>query len=74
MSDEQFDQRDQEHFKDLQRLMNKHRIGIKKLQDEIAYLENRLKHEFDAGYKLGVSEAISEIDKLKKIIQEFNPE
>jgi hypothetical protein len=73
MSDEQFDQRDQEHFKDMQRLINKHRIGIKRLQDEIAYLENRLKSEFDAGYKLGVKEGMNEIEKLKKLLQAFKP-
>lgn len=46
---------------------------LKTALDEIAYLENRLKSEFDAGYKLGVKEGMNEIEKLRKLLQAFKP-
>ena len=48
MNDEQFDQRDQEHHKEIQRLKNKHHFAIRKLQDEVLLLENDLSVAVDA--------------------------
>ena len=38
MSDEQFDERDEQHHKDIQRLKNKHLFAIRRLQQDIKEL------------------------------------
>lgn len=58
----------EEHEKDIQRLKNKHYLAIKRLQKEIEELEDRLKTEFDTGYKMGVKEGLAALERLKKSI------
>lgn len=48
MNDEQFDQRDREHHKEIQRLKNKHHFAIRKLQDDVLLLENDLSVAIEA--------------------------
>ena len=43
MNDEQFDRRDREHHKDIQRLKNKHHFAIRKLQENLKHYETGFK-------------------------------
>ena len=45
---------------------------ILQLEQQLKETQEKLKTEFDTGYKLGVKEAKGEIDKLRKEIKEIN--
>lgn len=39
---------------------------IDKLEQQLKEAEDKLKHEFDAGYKLGIKEGIAALDRIKE--------
>lgn len=47
MNDEQFDQRDREHHKDIQRLKNKHHFAIRKLKENLKIAVDALENIID---------------------------
>ena len=39
---------------------------VSELEQQLKETQEKLKHEFDAGYKLGIKEGIAALDKIKE--------
>lgn len=50
---------------------NKYKYQLNKTLLENEDLKHKLKHEFDAGYKMGIKEGLAELDRIKKQIQDL---